>query len=103
MAKLSIKANPTFKAKVPIPMAGAPPVPVEMVFRHRTKTQLGEWLKTVAGRPDLDAFMEMVEGWELEDPFNKENAGILLENYGGAAMAVFETYSGELAGARTKN
>jgi hypothetical protein len=42
MAKLKLVANPTFRAKVGIPVAGGPEVPVEFVFKHRTKTALDE-------------------------------------------------------------
>lgn len=103
MAKLKLVANPTFKAKVGIPVAGGDPVDVEMTFKHRTKADLEEFIKTRAGKDDIDSFMEMVTGWELDDPFSKENAETLLQNYAGAGLATFKTYIDQLVQARIKN
>ena len=54
-------------------------------------------------REEYAAVMEMAEGWDLEDDFTQENVGRLLENYIGAAAAIFITYIRELRGAREKN
>lgn len=103
MAKLKLVAKPTFKAKVGIPVAGGDAVPVEFVFRHRTKTALDEWIKSRADKSDAESFMEMVEGWELEDEFNRESVELLLENYVGAALATYRVYIDELVQAKLKN
>lgn len=96
MAKLALKANPTFVVKVGIPVAGGPSVPVELTFKHRTKTELAEFLKTRADKPDVESFMDMVEGWELEDKFCRESVEQLLESYIGAALATYQAYVEEL-------
>lgn len=103
MAKLKLVAAPTFKAKVPIPVAGGPSVEVEFTFKHRTKSALDEWLKSRTEKADADSFLEMVAGWELEDEFSKANVELLLENYVGAAVATVQTYLAELVKARVKN
>lgn len=103
MAKLSLVASPTFKKKVGIPVAGGEPVMVEMVFKHKTKTALDQFILDRAGKSDTETFMEMVSGWDLEDVFSKENADTLLENYGGAAVATFRIYIDELRLAKVKN
>ena len=103
MAKLKLVANPTFQAKVGIPMAGGDSVDVLMTFKHRTKTALEEWVKSRGGKPDTESFMDMVEGWDLDEPFNKENVDLLLEIYGGAGLATFQTYLSELVQAKLKN
>lgn len=103
MAKLKLVANPTFKAKVGIPVAGGATVDVEMTFKHRTKSALDQFIRSRDGVSDSDALMEMVEGWELEDAFNKENVELLLENYIGTALATYRVYIDELVKAKLGN
>lgn len=103
MAKLKLVAEPTFKAKVGIPVIGGEPVPVEFVFKHRTKTALTEWLKTRDGKAEVDILLDMVEGWDLEDAFNRDNALLLVENYHGAALVALQTYVEQLAQAKLGN
>lgn len=103
MAKLSLKANPTFRAPVEIPIAGGESVKANFDFKHRTKTQLEEWTKTREGRTDIESFMSMVEGWDLEDAFTRENADELLQNYIGTALATYFVYIDELVKAKAKN
>ena len=99
-----LKANPTFRAPVAIPIAGSDkPETVVMVFRHRTKSELKEFYTYREGREDHEVFMEMVVGWELEEPFNVDNVKELLENYGGAGVATYLAYIEELTKARAKN
>jgi len=103
MAKLKLVANPTFAAEVGIPVAGADPVPVQFTFKHRTKTALDAWIGARADKNDADSFMEMVEGWDLEDEYNRANVDLLLENYIGVALATYRTYINELVQAKLKN
>jgi Phage tail assembly chaperone len=104
MAKLKLVAAPTFRAKVGIPVAGGEAVPIEFIFKHRTRDALDEFIRTRAEqRDDLESFLEIVEGWELEDEFTRENAGLLLQNYIGAALAVYRAYVEELVQAKLKN
>lgn len=103
MAKLQLKAAPTFAAEVPIPVAGGEPVKVSMTFKHRTKTELDDFIKAREQKTDAESFMEMVTGWELEDQFTEASVKELLENYIGAAMATFLTYVDELVQAKRKN
>lgn len=103
MAKLKLTANPTFKAKVPVPIAGDAAVDVEMTFKHRTKAALDKWISSAEGRSDVASFMDMVEGWELEDEFNEANVVLLLENYIGVGVAVLRTYVEQLVQAKAKN
>lgn len=103
MAKLSLKANPTFPAKVAIPVAGAAAVLVELTFRHRTKTELGEFVASRESATDVDSFMAMVTGWELEAEFNRENADELLQNYIGAGVCTYAAYLQELTKSKSGN
>jgi len=103
MTKLALNPAPTFRAKVAIPVAGGPAVDVEMTFKHRTKTQLDEFVKSRQGTSDTDSFMEMVSAWDLDDPFGKESVDLLLENYIGAALATYRKYIDELVQAKLGN
>jgi hypothetical protein len=103
MAKLKLVANPTFAKKVGIPVAGGDAVDVEFTFRHRTKDELDEFVKTRADKTDHETFMEMVCGWELEDAFGAESVELLLQNYIGAALATYQVYIDELVKAKLKN
>lgn len=107
MAKLTLNAAPTFKAKVGIPVAGSPAVSVEFTFKHRTKADLEAHIKKVASEPesfgDVQVVMGAVVGWELDDEFNAENVATLLQNYHGAGRAIMEAYGVELVQARLGN
>lgn len=103
MAKLTLKANPTFQAKVGVPVAGAEDQEVLLTFKHRTKKALAEFVKSRAKKSDIESFMEMVEGWDLEDEFSQDNVDELLENHIGLAVNTYRTYIDELTKAREKN
>lgn len=103
MAKLSLQQNPTFRARVDIPVPGSKPVPVEFTFRNRTREQLAQWLEGLDGKDTHVAVMEIASGWDLEDSFDESNVALLLSNYIGAWGAVYDKYMGELVKAREKN
>ncbi|WP_426287548.1 phage tail assembly chaperone [Luteibacter sp. E-22] len=104
MAKIKLDPNPTFSAPVSIPVHGGEPVAVSFTFRHRTRSAWEAWLKDeLPGMEDADVIRALACGWELDDEFTRENIERLLENYGGANMAVFNAYERELSGARVKN
>lgn len=103
MAKLTLVANPTFKAKVGVPVAGGSPVEVEFVFKHRTKTALETWVASRAERSDVESVTDMASGWELAEEFNAANVETLIENYGGAGLAIFKAYVDQLVQARLGN
>lgn len=111
-----LKADPTFSAKVEIPVAGGPSVPVVFIFKHRTQSELIEWDKGIQGRSDFESFMDMVQGWvtdkaeaktfqaeELSEEFTPENVKLLLEERIGVALATKNVYYVELTKAREKN
>ncbi|QRX82252.1 phage tail assembly chaperone [Glaciimonas sp. PAMC28666] len=103
MAKLSLIADPTFTVKVRIPVAGGEPSDVEMTFKHRTKSALELFIKSRAGRSDVESFLEMVSGWEFEEELNPASVELLLQNYMGTALATYRTYVDELVQAKLKN
>ncbi len=101
MATLKLKAEPTFTARVPIPIPGKSPVQVLFTFKHRTRTELDALIESgnVPGRDAVEYVMEMVSGWDLTDPFSKENVSALINEFPGAAAAISRTYIEQLMGA----
>lgn len=103
MKKLKLNPDPTFTAKVPVPVPGGGEVPVELTFKHRTRDEMDAFLKTAGDLKDAALILEMASGWELVDAFTEENLNTFSQNYIGAPRAVFETYVHELVKAREKN
>lgn len=101
--KFTLKAKPTFKAMVPIPVAGEDAMPLLVEFRHRTKAQLDEFLSSREGKTDCESFMDMACGWELEDAFSVENVEELLQNYAAAALEAYKVYIDQLVKVKAKN
>lgn len=98
-----LKAEPTFTAKVEFPIAGGESVEVALTFKHRTKAELNKWLEGRADRKDVETFLDMVVGWEIEEPFNKKNVEMLLDQRIGVALATYQVYLNELTRHREKN
>lgn len=103
MPTLKLVAEPTFKAKVPIPVAGGAAEEVEFEFKHRTRSDLAKWMEGAKDRSDAESVMGSVIGWALDDKFTKVNVERLLENYHGAARAIASKYISELAALRLGN
>lgn len=103
MARLKLNPAPTFKADVLIPVPGDKSAPVKFTFKHRTKDQASAFVSDEDREINAAAVLDMAEGWDLEDDFTEANVERLLENYIGAASAIFITYIRELRGAREKN
>lgn len=103
MARLKLIAEPTFPAKVEIPLAGGATADVSLTFKHRTRKQLDDYVNSRSGKTDVESFMDIVVGWDLEDEFNAANVELLLENHISVALAVYRAYLAELVGAREKN
>jgi len=98
--KLKLEANPTFRAKVGIPIPGETRRhPVTFVFKHMAKTEFEAFAPT-EGASDVDTTLRYVEGWgdEIDEPFSRETLAKLLEAYPGAAFAIGDTYAAELYG-----
>lgn len=103
MPKLVLKAKPTFKVPVKIPVAGEEDSVVVFEFKHRRKKELAEFMTSRAGKNDLDTVMDCAVGWDLDEPFNLDNVTELLEINTGAAVAIYRKYTEELRGAREGN
>lgn len=100
---LSLNPNPTFCAKVEVPLPGAAPEKVQFTFRHRTADDLKKFVAESADAEGVDTIMAMATGWDLEEAFTRENVALFAQNYIGAARAAFEVYLFELARVRLGN
>jgi hypothetical protein len=108
MAKLTLASEPTFTASVAIPVPGASaPVPFRVTFKYRTRDELEAHIKHTRDHADeiddVELVLGVAEGWELDEPFNKENVAKLLQKYHAAAQAITVAYIDELTKARVKN
>lgn len=106
--KLKLKADPTFQATVNIPIAGGKPAPVVFTFKHRTRDEHDAFAKDWASeegvkRPYVDYVLAVAEGWDLDDPFTRENVDLLLQNYHRAGAAIVGAYTTELLLATSGN
>lgn len=98
-----LRADPTFSKEVAFPVAGGDSVNVALTFKHRTKKELNDWVAGSKDRTDEASFMDMVQGWDIDEPFTKENVAILLQHHIGVALATYQVYIEELTRHREKN
>lgn len=104
MAKLTLKPDSTFKAKVMIPMAGAVDAPVMFTFQYRPASELAKLGEQFEKADDVQGqIMLVASGWDLDDEFTAENVGLLIDQRPGASAAIIATYFKEAWGAREKN
>lgn len=105
MPKLKLNAEPTFKAKVLIPIPGGAPVPVEFTFKHRNREDFSAWLKSLEDddKAKPQAVLDIALGWDLDDQFNEATVTQLLSNYIGAFQPILDKYMDELIQAKQKN
>jgi Domain of unknown function (DUF1789). len=104
MAKIQLTPNPTFAAPVLIPVHEGEPVAVSFTFKHRSNPELVAYVRDeLESKTDVDVVMDVASAWELDDEFNAENVARLIDNYGGSAKAVWNTYLRVLNGERAKN
>ena len=101
--KLVLIPDPTFRAKVFIPQPEGEPAEVEMVFKHRNKTELKEFAKAIGIKDDVALVKEMASGWDLADDFNDANIKRLVTDHHQAAVSIWNTYFEKLAGLRLGN
>lgn len=102
--KLKLVPDPTFKAKVEIPVPGGS-ADIECEFKYRSKSDVAVWhdelVKSEASDPD--ALMTFLVSWNLDDEFNAENVAALCAAYPRAAHSIMLKYARELGGVREGN
>ncbi|MNO64407.1 hypothetical protein D3C76_551350 [compost metagenome] len=101
--KFSLKAAPTFKKSVDLPVHGGDAVAVEFEFKHRTRDDLDAWLKDIKEKSDAEVLAGCVVGWDLSDKCEAESFELLTQNYAGTGPAITKAYVDEILQARRKN
>jgi bacterioferritin (cytochrome b1) len=98
--------NPTFVGIAKIAAPGGEVLDLRIVFKHRTVTQLQEFLAEAAKneRSDVDGLLEIVEGWEEVDaPFSREALAQILDNYHDVVTPVMNAFFEAIRGAKEGN
>lgn len=106
MAALSLKAAPTFWHRVLIPVTGADPAPIDVEYRHRTRSDLKAYIDALANeeKVDTDLVADVVVSWKGPDaPFSPEAVSMLCENFPLSALAIWQGYLDAYAEAKRKN
>lgn len=99
-----LKPDPTFWARVEIPVPGADPVPLEIEFRHKRRDDAMQFADSLSSRAPLESMRDVVVGWRGADvEFSEASLAELDANYLGAAERILVVYLEELRGARRKN
>lgn len=102
-----INANPTFKCKVQISIAGSDkPGTIEVEFRHFPRAKLKAFYDAMKTSDEDDAhhLKLIIAGWSGVDvPYSDEALEALLDQYPAAARELFAAYSTELLESKRKN
>lgn len=106
-----INPAPTFRARVPLSVPGADSaVTVEFEFKHKGRTALAVWWKSVDGRKDAEILAEIIASWKgpIDDKgepvqFSVEALSQVLDNYPASAAEILTAYEKELWKSREKN
>lgn len=105
--KFSLSVAPTFEATVAIPVPGKAAADVKFTFKHRDRQAFRALMDSLSPdseeRSDVDLVLDIASGWDLEEPFDAEHVGQLLDRYIGSGAAILNTYMREQTGARQKN
>ena len=102
-----LQPKPTFKMDVVIPtVQGEGKIKFE--FKHMGRKALKAFFESLgegdSARPDSEALMDIVSGWEgVDEKFSAEALDTLLDNYPSAARAIFEAYNKGLFEGKQKN
>lgn len=124
MAKFSLASAPkTFKRKVTITLLDDSTADIELTFKYKTRTEYAKLLDEVMKQDKIDDsktesavdifkrlgagtvefLMKIVEGWDLDDEFNKSNVSELIDKFPAAANEITEAYRIAILEGRTKN
>jgi hypothetical protein len=101
---LSIKAPATFAGQVKIAILGGGKETLAVVYRHKTRAAMKEFIAGLGTRGDDDVLLEIVAGWEgLDAEFSADALHELIEQHPGAAAALLAGYFDAYAEARAGN
>lgn len=100
----SLAKKNTFKTKVHIPVPGQKDGIVEFEFNYMDREQITKFQETLVRRDDDESLLDIVIGWNgVDEDFSPESFAKMLNNYPGAAAAIWGKYLDEVRFAKTKN
>lgn len=106
---LKLQPKPTFKLSVDVHVAGESE-PVNVVFTVKAlkaselRAHENRALELESENVPFEQFVcDIVEGWDLDEPFSKEKLLILLDNNPSLAISLRSSYNNELFGFVKKN
>ena len=102
-----LQPKPTFKMDVVIPTTQGEGK-IKFEFKHKGRKELKVFFESLGEgegmREDKDALLDLIVGWEgVDEKFSPEALEVLLDNYHGAARAIFEAYNRGLFEGKQKN
>lgn len=103
MAKFKLDPDPTFSADVHIRVPGKGRIPLRCQFRYMDeKTRLAKF----SDRDDAtmnDLVLDVLAGWELDEPCNAENIEKLRATYPNSLDDIFKKWADEIMPSRLGN
>ncbi|WP_193727649.1 phage tail assembly chaperone [Paraburkholderia franconis] len=126
MAKIKLGQHPTnFKHVVKFPLLDGSEGAIEVVYRFRTRREFGKFIDEVfaaskeerpaedefswaalmekTGSANADYVMQAVEGWNLDEEFNRENVQQLADELPAAITAIMDGYRSAVTTGRLGN
>lgn len=131
MAKIKLGARPkTFVHTITVPMPEGGNAQVQMVYKYRTRSEFGSFVDNLllaagstppASQADddvafslrqalettrdtnADYILQIAEGWNLDEDFNRASVVQLCDELPGAAQAIIESYRAALTEGRLGN
>lgn len=123
MSKITLGKPPKTFAPVAVrfPMPDATEGSIECVFKYRSRTAFGQFLRDTfnadekTGEADLSDIIakavekngayltEVLDSWSLDEKLNAENAALLADELPAAAAAIMEAYSRAVTEGRLGN
>lgn len=131
MVKIRLGARPkTFAHTVTVPMPEGGSASVQMQYRYRTRSEFGAFVDSLvrsAGAPapasqgdadvqfslrqalqatrdtNADYILQIADGWNLDEPFDRPSVVQLCDELPGAAFAIIDAYRGALTEGRLGN
>ena len=97
-----LEPNPTFKAKVGIPVPGQEkPAFVDFEFKALTRTELEQWFTDSRDKPDEERLPLIIVGWAgVDATYSDESLAKMLDRFPGSSRAIVQKFTDELTGAR---
>lgn len=103
----AVQPKPTFKMDVVIPtVQGEGKIKFEFKYmgRRAVKAFMDSLGEGEAAREDKDALLDVIVGWEgVDEKFSPESLDAVLDNYHGAAKAIFDAFLRGLFEGKQKN